>query len=211
MSEINEREKELLAQIEAIKAEKDAEATAKAGLVEELKAEREAKRLAKEEVEKIKSTANADDPEEIVKRILNKKDEESVQEAFDSVKEEMRRSHNEFDPTTDSAGIVFKKFEDELAKFNFDGLKTKEQIKARMQEVYEFQNRGKRTETKPNFYGGTKNISTDAPALDGNSLTGGEKKLMEDLEWTKERFLQVKEKRPAFVKSLLSNSLKYRD
>ena len=123
----------------------------------------------------------------------------------------MRKAHNEFDPTTDAAGIVFRKFEEEMSKFNFSGLKTKEEIKARMEEVYEFQNRSKRTEQKPNFYNGTRQISTEVQVTDENSLTNGEKKLMEDMGMDKERFLKIKEKRPSYVKGLLARSLRYRD
>lgn len=182
------------------------EAQAKAGLVEELKAEREAKRLAKEELEKTKARTdlNNTDPVEIVKKVLEEKEQEASKGAFESALTDLKKTYNEFSPETDTAGIAFKKFEAEMSKFNFSGLKTKEEYQARLKEVYEHMNRSKSTnDTNVNFYQGTKQFGSEHKTTDADTFSDAEVRLMRDFGWDKERFLKQKNKRPAFVASLL--------
>lgn len=179
----------------------------KANVVEELKEKREAARLAKEELEKVKGATKPDlnttDPEEIVVRVLQKKEEEASRTALEDAKAELKRTYNEFSPETDTAGLVFNKFEKELSKFNLSGLRTKEEYMGRLKEVYDFMNRTKSTTEKTNFYSGTRQSGSDAQVRDDASLSDSEAKLIRDMGWDKERFLKTKEKRPAYVASLL--------
>lgn len=177
----------------------------KANMVDELKAEREAKRIAKEELEKTKTKTdlNITDPIEIVKRVLQEKEVEESKGAFEQAKAELKETYNEFSSETDTSGIVFKKFEDEMAKFNFSGLKTKEEYKARLNEVYEHMNRTKKPSDSVNFHTGTKQFGSEQRTTDSSTLSDKEVKLINEMGWDKERFLKTKEKRPAYVASLL--------
>jgi hypothetical protein len=181
---------------------------AKANLVEELKAKREEARLAKEELEKAKadkgtSDFNTTDPTKIVEEVLRKKDDEASKGALETAKAEMKRLYNEFSEDTDSAGLVFGKFEKELSKFNLSGLRTKEEYLERLNEVYEFMNRSKSKETQTQFYSGTRQPGSEHKTTDGANITDAEAKLMKELGMDKERFLKIKEKRPTYVATLL--------
>lgn len=179
----------------------------KANVVDELKAEREARRLAKEELEKAKagSDLNKSDPTEIVEKVLQRKEEEASKEAFERAKQAMKRTHNEFSPETDTAGLVFKKFEAEMSKFNFAGLKTEEEFASRLREVYEHMNRGTKQPEPTNFYSGTKQFGSEHKTTDAATLSDAEARLIKDFGYTKEKYLEIKAKRPAYVASLLKH------
>lgn len=199
--EAAERERQLVETIANLEQDK-------ANVVSELVAKRESERLAREELERIKGTQDPNnkstDPEEIVTRVLQRKEQEEAKIAFDEAKAELKRTYNEFAPETDTAGIVFGKFEKELSKFNFSGLKTKEEYRTRLKDVYDFMNREKKQEeARPDLYKGTPQFGSDANVRGGDTLSDGEMKLIKDMGWDKERFLKVKEKRPAYVASLL--------
>lgn len=183
----------------------------KANVVDELKAKREEARLAKEEAEKLKAnTATNDgttDPEEIVVRVLKKKEEEQSKNALESAKQELKKIFNEFSPETDTAGLVFGKFEKQLGEFNLSGLSTKEEYLERLKKIYKYVNFKETGNDDKPFYGGTGKSGSDAPAVDNNSLTDSEARLIRDMGITRERFLKIKEKRPAYVATLL----KYRN
>lgn len=197
--EFEAREKEY--QLKIAELEQDKQNT-----VEELIKKREAARLAEEELAKAKGNTGTDkgsDPEEIVKKVLQEKEAEASRNALEEAKADLKKLYNEFNPETDKAGIVFSKFEAELNKFNLSGLKTKEDYLNRFKEVYEFMNRRAGSPDKPNFYGGTRQSGSDAPTNDGVALSDSESKLIRDMGWDRERYLKIKEKRPAYVASLL--------
>lgn len=196
----------LKAEAEAARALATKEAGDKANLVEELKAEREKKRLALEELERAKATRedpSSTDPEELVNRVLQKKETESAKEAYELALAEFKRSNNEFSPETDTAGIAYSRFENELKKFNLTGLKTREEFIARLKEVKSFMSRQEKDKT--NFYEGTPRVGSDPAGDDNGTLSGEEAKLVKELGWDKERFLKQKEKRPAYIKQLLNS------
>lgn len=208
MSEID-NESELAKKIAELESDK-------AKLVSEIQAERakkqaaeEAKRLAEEELKKKEvpaPTVDDSDPEKIVVRVLEKKEQEAAKTALEEAKADLKRMYNEFSQDTDAGGILFSKFENELSKFNLSGLRTKEQFLNRFKEVYEFMNRTKKSvDTKPNFHPGTPQFGSDAPAIDGATLSDAEMKVIQEQGITKERYLKIKEKHPNFVQSLLKN------
>lgn len=201
---MEEREKELVETI--AKLEQD-----KANVVNELVSQRERARKAEEEAQKTReelekkaadANLNNTDPEEVVNRILRQKEEESIKGSYEDALKEFKNSHNEFSDSTDTAGLVFDKFKGEIAKFNLSGLRTKEEIKQRLTEIYEFSNR-KKSDDKVNFYNGTRQSGSDAKITDNAGLSNAESKLLNDMGWDKERFLKIKEKRPTYIASLL--------
>lgn len=158
--------------------------------------------LTRLKTEKDKQTPPTDNPEEVVNRILEQKSKETAKQSFEEAKEEIKKLYKEFDPATDAAGIVFSSFEKELSKFNFDGLKTKEEFVARLKEVYDFQNRKKSNTDKQNFYQGAPQNQNEVVVAD-TSLTATEHRLLTETGWTKEKYLEVKSKRPHYVAQLL--------
>lgn len=207
-----EREKELVEKIANLEQDK-------ANLVEEIKGERTKKQetadrlvAVEEELKKAKGEANPTgepDPEAVVNRVLAQKEQESAKAALEQATEDFKRAHNEFASESDPAGIVFSKFKKELSKYNLNGLKTKEEITERLKEVYSNMNRTEPEEPKPEFYQGTKPSGSDAPINDNATLSDGEVRLLKDFNLSKEQYLKIKEKRPAYVSSLRSHG-KYR-
>ena len=188
----------------AAKAEADKQAA-----VSELIEKRESERLAKEELarEKDKQTnPNLDntDPTRIVEQVLEKRKQEDSKKAFEDALQEMKKTYNEFAPETDAAGLVFKKFETEMSKFNFSGLTTKDEYKTRLKEVYEHMNRATRNQESNSFHSGTPQFGSEHRTMDSAGLSEKEQRLMRDMGWDKDRFLKAKAKRPAYVASLLN-------
>ncbi len=182
----------------------------KANVISELTQKRESERLAKEELERVKKEKESDpsisDPRKIVEEVLNQKEQEAAKEAFKDAIEDLKKTYNEFSQETDAAGIVFGKFENEMRKFNFSGLKTKEEFKARLDEVYNYMNRTLPPKSQE-FYQGTRQSGSEQKTTDKNTLSDKEMRLIQSMGWDKERYLKTKAKRPVFIESLL----KYRD
>lgn len=182
---------------------------AKAKMTEELKDLRTAKQKVEQELEEKKGEQDPEpkdpDPEEVVERVLTRRQEAESKANKDSTLEEFKRSVKEFSPETDEAGIVFSKFEKELNKFNLNGLNTREDYMKRFKEVYEFMNREKKESTpSASFHSGTPATGGSDPGADDSAnLSDAEAKLMKDIGWDKERFLATKAKRPHYVASLI--------
>lgn len=202
--QLPEREKELIEKIANLEQDK-------ANLVGEIQETRAQKIAREKELENLKKTLEGKDttpdPEELVERVLNKKAQEVSEKNFEVAKHLFREQVKEFSKDVDQAGLLFSKFEKEMAKFNFNGLSTQEEYLARLREVYEFTNRSKQPDTKVDFYKGSPaNLGSDPYVNDGASLTTAEAKLIKEMNLTKEQFLKIKAKRPHYV----ANLLKYR-
>lgn len=218
MSEINlegltEEGLEEIRKEAAEKAKKEAEEAfekAKKGLTEDLLAERQRRKAAEEEMERNRKSpepaSENDDPKEVFKKLLTEKEQEEAKLARERSLEKFRESVREFSKENDEAGIVFSKFENELKKFNLDGLKSEQDFMARYKDVYDYMNRKQSTPTPDSsFYQGSpKGPGSSAPEGDSDPLSDVEKKVLERLGWTKEKYLQQKAKHPDFVRSLLT-------
>lgn len=206
---LTEREKELVEKIAGLEQDK-------ANLVNEIKDERTKKQereaaleAAKSELEKVKSAQtkpeDSVDPEVLVEKVLRRKEEESSKNAMYEAKMAMKTLYNEFSDASDAGGILFNKFETELAKFNLSGLKTKEDYLNRFKEVYEFMGRkSKPAGESSSFYNGQRQDGSTPPKVEDVNLSGSEVKLMQELGWDKDRYLKAKAKRPQYIATLLS-------
>lgn len=196
--QITEREKELIEKVANLEQDK-------ANLVGELTETRSKKQLAEQELEKTKGTPKTSlekDPRQVVEEVLREKENEIAKSNLELAREEFLRNNQEFSPDVDKGGILYSKFEKELSKFNLAGLKTKEEYIARMSEARRLMDTDK--PTKKDFYAGATDLrGTNAKEVDGDSLGASEIRLIQEQNWTKERYLQVKAKRPQYVASLL--------
>lgn len=194
--ELTEREKELIDKVSLLEQDK----TNLVGELTEL-------RKKKEPITEPKETPTpvvAPDPKEVVLSVLAEKEQEQVKANFELAKEELKRTVKELSPDVDAGGILFSKFERELSKFNMSGLKSKEDFLARFGEAFRLMTQTSSQPTKVNFYNGaTQNNGTEVKADDGASLDVSEQKLIEQVGWTKEKYLATKAKKPAYVSSLL--------
>lgn len=138
---------------------------------------------------------------------LQKKQQEDANKNKERALADFRSSHHEFSEASDPGGIKFAAFEREMAKFNLSGLSSVDDFNTRFREVHEFMNRSKKPDESISLHNGTpRNPTEQTPANEG-ALDADDKKLIEQLGWTQERYLKYKEKNPAYVeqqKSYLS-------
>ena len=216
MSEEDKKAAEAAAAVEAAeKREKElVEITAKAeeavaNMTEELKGERTKKQDALKELEELKGKQDpkptGDDPEEVVERVLTRRQEEESKSNFASSIDDFKKTVPAFSKESDEAGIAFGKFENELKKFNFDGLNSKEEFMTRFKEVQEYMNRGKKETDEPeSFHQGTPQGDGSDPGEDDSAtLNDAEKRFIREDGMDKAKFLEIKAKRPHYVASLL--------
>jgi hypothetical protein len=192
--ELSEREKELIDKL-ALRDQDVANVTAE--LIELRK---------KREPQEVKETPVAPvvaDPRETVLSVLAEKEQEQVKANLESAKLEFKRTVRELSPDVDQGGLLSNKFEAELSKFNLTGLKTKEDFMARMSEAYRLMSTPKPADTKVNLYNGIATPGADVPLANDGSLGALEMKIIQEIGWTKEKYLAEKAKRPHYVASLL--------
>lgn len=134
----------LAAKAEADKAKEDI-----TKVVDELKTERQKKNEAL-----AKAGINNEQPDvsTLVEQALAVKDAERTKRELEEAIAEFKSSKTEFQ--TDTAGLVFEKFKNELKKFNFSDVTNKAQAKARLEEAYRFVN-GSKPNDNNNDYDGT--------------------------------------------------------
>lgn len=193
---------------EKAKAEAQAEAKkAQDAMTAELQAERQRRQAAEEEIErgKGKQEVTEDDPEKVYERLRKKEKDEESKKNRELAIEEFKRNTRELSPDNDPGGLVYSAFERELRKFNLEGLSTKEEYVARLKEVHEFMNRNKKQSDTPHipYEGADVGGGSSPKETDPANLTDKEVRLIKDMGWTKERYIEAKSKRPYYVESLL--------
>jgi hypothetical protein len=203
-----EMEKKAAEEAKAAEAEAKAKAEeAQKAMTAELQAERQRRQAAEEELERSKGTqsTNDDDPEKVFQRLMEEDRAKKAKSAREEALKEFRNSVRELSEENDPAGLVYGAFERELNKFNLSDLSTKEEFTARFKEVHEFMNRGKApSQSKTPTYEGGEGTPGSSPKEDDSAhLTDVEKRLIKDMGWDKERYLNQKAKRPHYVASLL--------
>lgn len=172
--------------LQAAKAEAEKAKADLGGVVNELIGERQKKQKALDDAMAaagkgtpeggdINKQPNADpgDVEKIVQAELERRDAERRKEDFQSAFDEFTKSKTEF--SGDSSGLVLEKFKNGMNRFNFSDLKTKEEVKQRLEEVYRFMNQ------KPSEEGGTDYEGT--PRVPG-APSAGDTRLPSDVEST---------------------------
>lgn len=149
-------------EIKALQDERDAALAAKAASdAAELKAKGDLQTVVKElqdvRAAKIEAERKANlkegepDIESIIDNALKSRDQASREQSFKEALEEFKRSKPEFQ--ADPAGLVYAKFEDGLKRFNFADIASKEQMKSRLSEVYQFLNFQPTQETTTEYDG----------------------------------------------------------
>ena len=175
-------------------------------IVSELIEKRKSEQLAKEELERTKEAQKSDpsneDTESIVERILAKRQDAEVRVTLESTKENLKNIYPEFSKDKDVAGIVYQDFEKHLNKFNFEGLKTKEEIEQRYKDAYKLWQKSSDKEDV-NFYKGSSRQSSDVREDDSATLSAAEASLIKEIGWTKEKYLLQKASKPAYIATLL--------
>lgn len=203
----------------AILAKKDADLataeSAKTATVGELTELRKKKQEIESELEEARKPKTQEpdggkSTEQQFEEFMSRKQQEEAKTNREKAIEDFRTSSQEFSDAADPGGIKFAAYKREMAKFNFNDLSSVDDIKGRLREVHDFMKRSEKPASDSvNLHKGTgRDSSGDAPAEDVNALDAGDKKLIQQLGWTPERYQKYKEKNPEYVatqKNLLSS------
>lgn len=185
--EAERRASEALQAAEAAKAEADKAKGDVSKVVEELKELRQKKGL-----ESDNANINKQEPDinALLEQKLAEKEQERRKAEFEEAISEFKNSKTEFQ--SDTAGIVFGKFQQELRKFNFSDVTSKAQAKQRLEEVYKFVNQNG-NEPGGDGYDGSPRISGQPPVKEDTPSRDVEA-AMQMAKIDKEKFGNLKNK-----------------
>lgn len=183
----------------------EADKTATVGELKDLRAKKQELEKSLEESKKPQTTEpEAQTTEEQFEAFLQKKQQEEAKANREKAIEEFRASNHEFSEAADPGGIKFAAFERELKKFNLSDLSSTDDFKSRFREVHDFMNRGEKPDETVNTYKGTQKAPAEPPSGNEKALDAVEKKLIDNMGWSVDRYLALKEKMPAYIEQQLS-------
>lgn len=157
--------------------------------VEELKSERQKKA---EALAKLNINNTEPDVSSLIEQALTQKEtERRTAELADAINE-FKNSKSEFQ--TDTTGIVFGKFQEHLKRFNLSDVKSKEQAKSRLEEVYKFVNFKSNNGSSQEYEGTPSGSNTPPTNNNGTSLDTA--KILESTGMDKAKFEKLKSKYP---------------
>lgn len=186
-------EVEAAAQLARQEAEKAKEDVSK--VVNELTEERRKKN---EALSKLNINNGEPDVNTLIEQALQTKEQERRKQELEAAIAEFKSSKSEFQ--SDSAGLVFGKFQEELKKFNLSDVTNKEQAKKRLEEVYRFINY-KSTNPETPIYDGTPTDINNPPVKDAR-LSQIDEAALKTAGITPEKFTQLKSKYPDALNGL---------
>jgi len=178
-------EAETLAQ--AMKVVADNAKSSLNGVVEELKTERQ---LKNEALAKANINSGGQDVSSLIEQAFATREQERKKTELEQAIAEFKGSKTEFQ--TDTAGLVYGKFQEHLTRFNLNDLNTKEQAKARLEEIYRFVN-FKEQNGNDSTYEGTPQSGTDVPDNSGR-ITQETEQVIKDAGIAPEKFNHLREK-----------------
>lgn len=188
--EFENKYNELLTSVETLKGESGKAKEDLNKVVEELKEERRKKQEALD-----KASINNGEPvdvEQLVTEALTKKEQERRRQEVEQAMTEFKSSKPEFQ--SDPSGLVYSKFEQVLSRFNLSDITSKEEAKARLDEIYKFAKfKGEVPQDDVPSYEGTPSTGSSAPG----SADPKEREIEELIKGTKvskERYSELKQK-----------------
>jgi hypothetical protein len=205
-----EKEQEITRLKEEIAARdaKLANAGSELSTMRQSKAEIEGERDAlKVKLQSLEQPTPATDAAEVVKQALEARDREDAQRSKASAETAFKNSHKEFHPDNDPGGLKFEAYKAYLKKFSDSGLKSEKDFSTLYEDAYVLMNKGQspkdeRITPSPHV---PLNPSNPPREISSDKLTYEEKRVVERLGWTEDKFLKMKETRPDYIKSLFKN------
>lgn len=156
-------------------------------------------RKKKQEAEAKASLSNGElDVSALIEQALESKEQQSRKASFEEALAEFKAAKPEFQ--ADAAGLVFARFESGLSRFNFSDIGTKEQMKARLEEVYRFQNFKPSQDESLDYEGSPSNAMPVGQVTDGPSKDT--KSALEFAGIDEGRYKELKSKYPDALNSL---------
>lgn len=200
-------------------AEKEA---ALSNVVGELKEDREKRRLLTEENDLLKkaledatkANVNPQLPDDIAKVVeaaveqkLSQRDASSAQSNRVAAVEKFVAENKAFHPENDVTGKLREALDNKLKQFNLNGLHTSEEFYTVIRDAASLLGVNTTPQTSseiPNPYASTPRSSITPNAADDKDVSPLEKKLIERNGMSKESFLALKAKNPAYINNLLN-------
>lgn len=165
-------------------------------VVDELKEERLKKNEALEKAKLI--SKDGTDLNALIEDAFKNRDTKDRETSFIEALTEFKTSKTEFQ--SDTTGLVATKFEEDLKRFNFSDVQTKEQMKTRLEEAYAFLNH-KPSEEQGQEYGGSTPTPPVTPANADEALKNVET-VLEQTGMSDEKFKSLREKYPEALGNL---------
>ena len=187
-------------------------------LVEEIKVERTAKQtaeaardaaiLAAKPVDPAPVVENTpEDAETVIRRVLAEQDQEKAKTARETAEQKFKEANKDFHPDNDPAGLKYAAFQRTLAKLNASGAKTEEDFAGLYNDALTLMNRPAPQEQTITPYADSPTNQNGAPqASNQNGLSIKEKKIIDGLGWSEDKYLKLKKSRPAYVDQLLAQA-----
>lgn len=209
-------QQELIERIKQLEADKS-------NLVSELQDDRKKRQDIQDQVETLKEALEnsikktTENPEEeklarLVAEALNKKESEAAAKNKKTAFDKFLADNKEFHPENDPSGLKRIALEKKLALFNVNGLSEVDDfysVMANAKALLGGQDTPPKTEDVKeikNPYASTSRTTSNPTVTDSDTeLDSREKKLLEQVGWTKDKYLKMKAKQPAFVASILEH------
>ena len=178
----------------------------KTAAVEELKTTRKQLADAKAKLEdKEHSNGSPADAEAIVAAALAKRDKERADANKVSALDKFIKSHKDISPENDPTGLKLQAFKTKLSRFSTEGLTEVEQFNEVFEDAYRLLGNNTTNKQKSDMTPSAP-LSPDEPEeVKIETLTPKEKKVLERLGWTTEKYLALKKKMPDYVHQILKD------
>lgn len=176
---------------------------------QEAEAERDALKAQLEDRDEGESPeTGSDNVESTVKRVLAQERQTELQHAEEEAKSAFKSKHKEFADDADPAGIKYSAVEEQYKRFNKDGARSQKDYEELMEDALRLvkarQSGGSTTVENP--YASDANAKdTKSPDEKDNDLSPKEESLIANMGWTKEKYLEKKNRHPDLVDGLLAS------
>lgn len=171
-----------------------------------LEAERDALALKLKEAQEGGASGDKPDVAAEIQKAFQAKEAEQAKLNRASAEAKFKNANKEFSEDNDPGGIKFAALTAKLGLFALGSLKTEEEFKQVYESAYTLLNPARKpmNGTDYNIYANTPPAGGGAPKEShDNQLSAQERKIIERLGWTAEKYLKIKASRPQYVKELL--------
>jgi len=186
----------------------------KSSLVEEIKEVRKAKQEAEADRDLLsKENEQEEEKDEVDKKIeqaLSQKEKEEIERRKASAEKKFKQKNKELMEDADKSGIKWEAVQEQLGRLNTSKANTEEEFMEFYEDAYRL---AKRDSSSTSNKRGTTPYASDSNAAKQSSgpeestdgISARESEVIERIGWTKEKFLEQKKRRPAYVNRLINS------
>lgn len=199
IAELEKKNKEL-------ENERDSAVGDKTRVVDELKESRGKLAELKEKLAGKQEAPKAEDIAAVLDAELAKRDLENAAKLKAATLDRFVKAHKDLSPDNDPTGLKLTAFKTKLSRFSTEGMTQAEQFMEVFEDAYRLLGKQDTTQQpKPKVQTSEPSISEDPEEVIVTNLTSKEKKVIERLGWTEEKYLGMKKKMPSYVAKLLKD------